>query len=312
MIKAVPLSLILTIFAGSALSADPGTGLRAVEDDASIEIHHGANLVLRYNKVPTADAAANDPAYSRTGYIHPLRTPSGKVVTGDYAPDHPHQHGLFFAWTKTTFEDRTPEFWNQKQESGRVSYGKTLQLISQPEEAGFDVEHRFDDLTAPDKPKPVLFETWRVRARVVEGHYLVDLTSSQRTAGESPLTIEKYHYGGMAIRGSAAWLGEDPTRIVTSAGDNRVEGNHTRPAWVKMSGLLEGAPCGIIAIPHPENFRSPQWVRLHPAKPYFVFSPMVEEPFLIQNVEPYVSRFRFLVFDGEIDDATVKRVAGQW
>lgn len=82
-----------------------------------------------------------------------------RTITGDYAPDHPHQHGLFFAWTKTSFEDRAPEFWNQKQESGRISYAKTLQLVSQPEEVGFDVEHRFDDLTAPDKPKPVLLET---------------------------------------------------------------------------------------------------------------------------------------------------------
>lgn len=310
MTQSATIALLLTIFAGYSLSADPG--LRSVEGDAAIEVHHGENLVLRYNKVPTADAAENDPAYSRTGYIHPLRTPAGKVITGDYAPDHPHQHGLFFAWTKTNFEGRAPEFWNQRQESGRVSYVKTLQLVSQPEEAGFDVEHRFDDLTAGDGTKPVLLETWQVRVRVVEGRYVVDIISSQRTASESPLTIEKYHYGGMAIRGNAAWLGEAPDRIVTSAGDNRIVGNHTRPGWVKMSGLLEGASCGVIAIPHPENFRSPQWVRLHPSKPYFVFSPMVEEPFLIKVGEPYVSRFRFLVFDGEIDDAAVKRVAGQW
>jgi len=300
--------LLLLITAGGALS--PGTAvsseLSCHESDAAIEIRNGENLVLRYNKIPTADAAANEPEYSRTGYIHPLCTPAGKVITGDYAPDHPHQHGLFFAWTKTGFEGRAPEFWNQKLAAGRVAYVKTLGITSEPAESGFEVEHLFEDLTAPEAPKAALRETWQVRVRVVEGRYRIDLTSSQQTAGTSPLTVGKYHYGGMAIRGNSEWLDEVPGRIVTSEGHDRVAGNHTRPAWVKMAGLLDGSPCGIVAIPHPENFRAPQWVRLHPSKPYFVFSPMVEEPFTIRPGEAYVSKFRFLVFDGEVGEADVK------
>lgn len=303
--------LLLLLTAGGALlpvnlaSAE----LSCHESDAAIEIRNGEALVLRYNKVPTADAAANEPEYSRTGYIHPLCTPAGKVITGDYAPDHPHQHGLFFAWTKTAFEGRAPEFWNQKLAAGRVSYTKTIRTTSDPAVSGFEVTHLYEDLTAPDGPVPVLQETWKVSVRVIDGRYQIDLESSQQCAGTSPLTIEKYHYGGMAIRGNAAWLGEEPDRIVTSEGHDRVAGNHTRPAWVKMSGLLDGSPCGIVAIPHPENFRAPQWVRLHPSKPYFVFSPMVEEAFTIEPGKPYLSKFRFLVFDGEVGDAEVK-VAG--
>jgi hypothetical protein len=298
------LFLLFTVLPLATASAE----LSCHESDAAIEIRNGESLVLRYHKVPTADAAVNEPEYSRTGYIHPLCTPSGKVITGDYAPDHPHQHGLFFAWTRTAFEGRAPEFWNQKRAAGRVSYTKTIRTTSDPTESGFEVMHLFEDLTAPDGPVSVLQETWKVSVRVIDGRYQIDLESSQQCAGTSPLTIEKYHYGGMAIRGNAAWLGEEPDRIVTGAGHNRIAGNHTRPAWVKMSGLLDGSPCGIVAIPHPENFRSPQWVRLHPSKPYFVFSPMVEEAFTIEPGKPYVSKFRFLVFDGEVGDAEVKAV----
>lgn len=302
-VAAIPLTFLF------AVTPPASAQLRCLESKAAIEIHHGDDLVLRYNKAPTEDAAKNDPTYTRTGYIHPLCSPSGKVITGDYAPDHPHQHGLFFAWTKTAFEERAPEFWNQKQGSGRVSYVKTLAIVSDPAESGFDVMHRYEDLTAPDGPKPVLEETWKVRVQVVGGRYRIDLDSSQQCAGDAPLTIEKYHYGGMAIRGNAAWLGEEPGRIVTSGGQDRVAGNHTRPAWVKMSGLLDGTPCGIVAIPHHENFRSPQWVRLHPSKPYFVFSPMVEEPFTIEPGKPYLSKFRFLVFDGGMEEAEVRRLS---
>lgn len=307
------MKLFLTVLLTSML---PGhsvmAALSCVETESAIEIHHEKNLVLRYNKVPTDEAAANDPAYTRTGYIHPLCTPSGKIVTGDYAADHPHQHGLFFAWTKTSFEGREPEFWNQKQESGRISHVKTLAVISDATESGFEVEHLFEDLTSEGGPRPVLKEVWKVRVKVEQGRYQVDVTSRQQCATDSPLTIEKYHYGGMAIRGNAEWLGEESDRIVTSEGKDRVAGNHTRPAWVKMTGRLDGAVCGVVAIPHPGNFRAPQWVRLHPSKPYFVFSPMVEESFTIKPGEEYESKFRFLVFDGEMGEGEIRQIAGRF
>jgi hypothetical protein len=282
--------------------------LRCLESDAVIEVRNGDALVLRYHKKPTEDAAKNDPLYSRTGYIHPLCTPTGKTVTGDYEPDHPHQHGLFFAWTKTSFDGRVPEFWNQKLGSGRISYVKTLAIHSDDTACGFDVAHRYEDLTGPSGPEPVLDETWGLRVALVDGRYVLDLHTVQRCAGEKPLTIEKYHYGGMAIRGASAWLGEEADRIVTSEGKARLEGNHTRPDWVKMSGEMDDAPCGVVAIQGPGNFRAPQWVRLHPSKPYFVFAPMVEESFQILPGEPFESRYRFVVFDGGIDDKAIRRI----
>lgn len=285
--------------------------LRCLESDASIEVRNGESLVLRYHKKPTDDAAKNDPLYSRTGYIHPLCTPSGKVVTGDYEPDHPHQHGLFFAWTKTSFDGRKPEFWNQKQGSGRIRYVKTLAVHSDESACGFDVEHRYEDLTAPGGPEAVLDEVWKVRVSLVGGRYLVDLDVVQRCAGEKPLAIEVYHYGGMAIRGPSSWLGEEPGRIVTNEGKNRVEGNHSRPTWVKLSGEIDGAHCGVVAIQGAENFRAPQWVRLHPSKPYFVFAPMVEEAFEIRPGVPYESKYRFVVYDGEIGAEEIQRIGAE-
>jgi hypothetical protein len=294
------------------LATQPASaGLRCVETESAIEVHRGTRLVLRYNKVPTAEAAKNDPVYTRTGYIHPLCSPAGEIVTGDYAPDHPHQHGLFFAWTKTTFEGRNPEFWNQKLKSGRVSYVKTLAVVSGSEEAGFDVEHSFEDLIPEPGPVPALREIWRVRVKVIDGLYHVNLKSSQQcTTG--PLTIEQYHYGGMAIRGNEQWLGPDKGYIVTSEGHDRVAGNHTRPEWVAMGGKIDGVSSGIAAFCHPDNFRFPQWVRLHPSKPYFVFSPMVEAPFVIKQGETYESRYRFVVFDGPLPERAIKQLAQQY
>lgn len=288
--------------------------MKIEETPQRITMKRGEKVILHYNKEPTAEAASHPDYYTRTGYIHPLYSPSGRVITGDYAEDHPHQHGLFFAWTKTTYEGRQPEFWNQKLKSGRISYQKTLSTENGPKHCSFTVEHLFEDLTAPGGAKPVIKETWEVtgydRGDEV---FLFDIQSTQTLIGESPLTIEKYHYGGMAIRGTSQWLpankeSKPPGIIETGKGLNREEGNHSRPDQVTMHGPVDSGHAGVTVFNAPENFRSPQWVRLHPSKPYFVFAPMVEEAFSIRAGKPYVSRYRYLVFDGEPDHALTGRM----
>jgi len=299
----IPFAL-LTIWAGgwtSAAEDPPARRLEAVELGDSIEIRRGPALVLRYRKRPPAEAANQHPALARSGYIHPLLTPAGRVVSDDLSPHHPHQHGLFFAWTKTEFDGREVEFWNEKLEKGKIRYLRTVGLLNEPDRAGFEVEHAFDDLTAPGGPRPVLLETWRLVVRHRKDHYDIDFESRQRCAGELPLRIDRYHYGGMAFRGSGQWLDAGDELIRTSQGLGREEGNHTRPDWVRISGPVAGGQCGVKITPHAENFRHPQWVRLHPGLPYFVFSPMVEEPFEIRPGTEYVSRFQIDVFDGPGD-----------
>jgi len=294
---------------------DEVPSLVCVESDSSITVRDGDRTVLTYIKTPTSAASQNDPVYSRTGYLHPVNTPAGKTVTGDYPADHPHQHGLFFAWTKTKFEGRELNFWDQKQETGRVSYQSTIKTQSGPVFAQFAVMHRHDDLTAPGGPKPVLDERWLVRAyRTGQNHFLVDIHSTQTCASDSPLGILKYHYGGMAIRGADAWFVDDkeaeqPSDFLTSEGKNRANGNHSRPNWVALHGSYgEKAKAGVSIFSHPENFRSPQPVRLHPHKPYFVFTPQVESGFAIEPETPYVSQYRYLIFDGEPDPELLERI----
>ena len=103
----------------------------------------------------------------------------------------------------------------------------------------------------------------------------------------------------MCIRGPLSWDSGDI--ILTSEGKKQEDGNHTRPNWVAMSGQVDGELCGIAAMSHPDNFRSPQPVRIHPEKPYFCFAPMVLGEFRLEPDKPYVSRFRFAAFDGKPD-----------
>src|SRR5207247_1566621 len=55
----------------------------------------------------------------RGGYLHPVFTPSGKLLTDDYATNHLHHHGIWFSWARVEFEGRQPDFWNMGDAKGR-------------------------------------------------------------------------------------------------------------------------------------------------------------------------------------------------
>jgi hypothetical protein len=66
-----------------------------------------------------------------------------------------------------------------------------------------------------------------------------------------------------------------------------------------MSGLVDGARAGITILCHPGNFRAPQPMRLHPTEPFFCYAPQQAGDMEIATGSKYVSRYRFIVHDGE-------------
>jgi hypothetical protein len=73
-------------------------------------------------------------------------------------------------------------------------------------------------------------------------------------------------------------------------------------------GVLDGTECCVTVFCHPENFRAPQPVRLHPDKPYFVFTPPVLGAFEIAPGEELRARYRYAVHNGPPDTALYERL----
>lgn len=172
----------------------------------------------------------------------------------------------------------------------------------------FNVRLRHVDLTAPGGEKTALNETWRVRVYALDDPFVFDVTSIQTCASTSPVSIGKLHYGGMAIRGHADWADKRDYGFLTSQGKTKANGNQTRPNWVDLFGPVEGGTMGMTVMSHPDNFRFPQPVRLHPTMPYFCFAPVALDAITIAPGKPYVSRYRFVVRDGELDAEVVEVV----
>ncbi|HXG47812.1 MAG TPA: PmoA family protein [Methylomirabilota bacterium] len=252
------------------------------------------------------------PIFRRGGYLHPVYSPSGLVVTDDYPPNHQHHHGIWFPWTKTEFEGRTPDFWNMGEGKGTVEFVAVDGFWSGHVHGGLRARHRFVDLTAPS-PKTVLLESWEVRTYRMppapRPYHLFDLVSTQQCATASPLKLPEYHYGGLGVRGHWDWNGKEHTTFLTSSGEtDRVKGNTTRGRWCHMGGQVGGQPTGLAILDHPGNFRAPQPMRLHPSEPFFCYAPSQLGDWSIEPGTPYVSRYRFVVFDGPADREWIERL----
>ena len=299
--KPIQIITAVLILAATSLSA------RVVckESDDHIVVTRNGQHVLTYNKTVKVPAGV-DAKYGRSGFIHPISTPSGRVLTDGYPlPHHSHQNGVFCAWRKATFEGEKLNFWEPSK--AKIRHERVLEIINGKSVAGFRVE-----LAHINGKQKILHETWTVKVNSDTGY--IDLISEQSCATNTPLILERFHYGGMAIRGSRQWFESahtsagkgalkdefvEPCKMITSEGLTQSNGNHSRPSWVCMTGAINAAPVSITFVPHPSNFRYPQHVRLHPKMPYFCFIPTVEKPFKIEAGKPWVSQYRIVAEDGE-------------
>ena len=291
---------------------------------AALRLGLDGRPILTYHTAVLSPPKGIDPVFARSGFIHPLATRSGRVVTDDFSPEHAHQHGVFFAWVNTTFRGKPVDFWNQAKRTGNVARDASRPppvVSAGPVFAEFTDALRHDALDPSGAPTKALDETWHVRVYDVPGLVVVDLESRQSCAGPEPLTLNKYHYGGLGLRGNRGWFdttvkGNDPpdparsgrSDFLTSEGKRRADGNHTRPRWADLSGEVDGRIAGVAILDHPSNFRFPQPVRLHPNMPYFCFAPMVLGEFSSEPGKPYVSRYRIVAHDGPPDPKLLDRL----
>jgi len=289
-----------------------GDGVQAKRDGTKAKIGLRRHPLLEYQAEP-GDLPRDDikPLFKRGGYIHPIYTWKGKLVTDDFPPNHVHHHGVWWAWTKTEFEGRQPDFWNMGQGKGRVEFVELGNTWSGPVHGGFTARHQFVDLTGP-KSSIALNEMWDVRAyERAEGQpfWIFDLTSTQTCATTNALKLPEYLYGGIGWRGIWAWNGKDKCSFLTSDGEaDRVKAHAARARWCDMWGQVDDAEAGLAILCHPENFRAPQPMRVHPSEPFFCYAPQQIGDMEIAPGKPYVSRYRFVIHDGPPDKEVLNRI----
>lgn len=297
-------------------SDDQPSALQLTRTDSTLAITGASGPLLSYRLTPWLPPEVKEKHYTRSGFVHPLYSPAGRVVTDGFPRGHTHQHGLFFAWVDTRFRGQPVDFWNQQKGSGTIVHHQLTDTITHPDGwVGFRAEH--DYLAILDKDTTaVLRESWRLTARRDSLAHLIDLAIHQRALTEDTLFVRDYHYGGLAVRGAAAWntTTDDPgpARFLTSEGLARDSVNHSRPQWGSLYGPLATGSVSVTVMGHPDNPAYPEPVRIHPVMPYFCLSSATAGAFAIYPGNDWKARYRIVVTDGPPQPEFLDRLLGEW
>lgn len=284
------------------------------DDGKSLTIKVNDKKALSYQYALKSPPKGVSELYTRSGYIHPLWTPEGEVLTRIQPSDHYHHYGIWNPWTKTSFEGREIDFWNLGDGEGTVRHKSILQTIEGNVYGGFETFLNHIDLKAPSGEKVALNEKWRVKVWNVDPEnevWLIDFVSTLNPASESPLTIKAYRYQGFSLRATEKWNDETAT-LLTSKGMNKNNGNATRARWTDINGVseTEAGTSGILFMTHPGNQNFPEQLRIWPTganegegNVYFNFNPAQEQDWKLKPGNSYSLKYRMMIYDGKIKPA---------
>lgn len=311
-----------TIAAGSlnrytverSTSAPYDNGITANKQANGLMIKVKDKPLLFYHTEEAQPPADSPGYYRRSGFIHPLYSPGGKMLTDDFPAGHAHQHGVFYTWVNTTFRNTAVDFWNQHKQTGTVEHVEMISIHKGQvlTELKLRLEHK-----SPEHGE-ILNETWIIRIYPFTEYFLFDLESEQRNVMQDTLFLHQYHYGGLAFRGSREWNPDDRTyfknkwNILTSEGMKDSMANQTHAKWVNAYGQVDGKIAGVTIFDHPFNYRYPQAIRVHPTMPYWCYSPVIDGPFLFVPGKPFRSRFRYLMYDGTPPADLINSIEKNW
>ena len=268
--------------------------------------------VLQYNYKMQNPPTDKPDYYKRSGFLHPVYTPSGDTITEGFPQEHTHHHGIFDAWVNTEFKNEEIDFWNQQKQSGTVLFDS---IISVKEGNDFgELRTRQLHVAIINKDTiPVLKEDWIIRIYNKEEEFVWDIQIKQKNIAKDNLKIQEYHYGGFAVRGRDEWNrspddfnSENYVDFRTNDGLSRLDANHTFPKWVTMHGRINKNFLSISVIPKTPGENHQDAVRIHPDMPYFCFTPITREGITLSPGETLEKSYRIITASNPVEVKKMK------
>lgn len=303
MTKAKLFYILIPFFFLHQLSCQNQRQVSIEKKEKALEIQIAGKPVLTYQYETVYPPAGVDSAYQRSGFIHPLKTLNGHVLTRIQPEDHYHHYGIWNPWTHVLYEGDTLDFWNLVKKEGTVRFAKFENIR---ENAGeFKVLHEHVVLK-DGKEKVALNEFQTIKVSCPgENYYLVDFTFDYACATDSPFKILEYRYGGFGWRATEEWH-KGNSGILTSEGKTRVDADSTPARWCIVQGALGNDYGGVVMMSHPRNYNHPEPLRIWPVNTedrgdvFANISPTKNKDWLIESGNTYRLKYRLAVFDGKI------------
>ena len=276
-------------------------------------------LVLSYQMTKEPVPSGIKEAYSKSGFIHPIQSPSGQVLSRIQPADHYHHYGIWGPYTRATIGGREVDFWNLGDEKGRVDFSHMLSKKQAGGAAELTVRQNHIDLKAPAQSQLAMAEDLRIKVKPADkGRYFVAYTGTLQTNISGGILLDDYRYGGgIGFRATEVW-GDANSTILTSEGKDRATADGSNARWILVTGQSDhsSGKSGILFMSHNTNQAHPEPLRVWPPGQYegkgnvFIeFCPIRHTSWEIQPGKRYSLTYRILVFDGEL---TVQEADNYW
>lgn len=286
-------------------------------DSSNLVIAAQGKPVLQYTFGMHYPPPGVDTFFKRSGFIHPLWSPSGNVLTRINAPDHYHHMGLWNPWTHVQFMGKEIDFWNLGDKKGTVRFSHFIGTYSGAVFAGFKAlqQHVAFNIPVAGKETTALNEVWNIKVyNSGDKIWICDFISSLNCATDSTVILKEYRYGGFGFRASEAWNKQN-SKVLTSEGKNRKEADASTARWCMIDGDMEKGRSGILFLSYPANYNHPEPMRVWPEDAnkrgdvFFSFSPTRNKDWVLEPGKDHVLRYRMLIYDGPI---TAKQAEEAW
>lgn len=281
----------------SAVAAGPATDgmdVRYDKDTGRVEVSRGGQPVLRYNfaTVPVPDALKGRKyAEPRSDYVHPLYGPGGEVLTVDYANDHPHHRGVYWAWPEVYYKDGVRDL-----HALQGLFARPSKLISAGA-AGGAATIEAENVWKWDDTEPIVRELATIRVSSADGGgYFVDFEFSFTALVDGVKVARRGQkaYGGLNIR-TALQGGQKILEHTDPAGAE------PRRSYAQIAGVPTGGKqsAALAIIQHAANLAYPgDWVKfpnLGWLQPTF---PASGDKFPLAKDKPLLLKYRLWVQPG--------------
>jgi hypothetical protein len=295
----------------SAVSFSQQVDLKTTSTGINFLIDNQLVLTYQTAKVPVPEGVKE--AFSKSGFIHPIVSPSGQVLSRIQPKDHYHHYGIWGPWTRATIRGREVDFWNLGDETGRVDFSKVLSQKVAGGAAELNVRQDHIDLKATEDEKIAIEEDLRIKVKPADkGRYMVDYTTTIQTEVPGGILLDDYRYGGgIGYRATELW-GDENSSILTSEGKTRKDADGSNAKWILVKGKTadSSGQSGILFLSHNTNKSHPEPLRVWPLGQYkgegnvFIeFCPIRHESWEIQPHKRYTLKYRMIVFDGDLTAA---------
>jgi hypothetical protein len=238
-------------------------------------------------------------AVPRSNYIHPVFGLNGEILTRDWAKDHPHHRGIYWAWPEVDYGSERGDL-----HALQKVFARPTGRIRVDQGNGFAQIEAENIWITENGLNTIVREISLIRAYSTTEHgRIIDLAFLFEGIKDS-VTIARRgteHYGGLNVR------------MMSPRGQeinyhNDEEGLVPRRSWSDLSGVFAGnqEPSGMSILQHSQNPHYPgDWVEypdLSWVQPTF---PAVGYRYALKPGEPLVLRYRILVHAGMKPDAQV-------